>query len=510
MEITVINNKLIENVNDYLRSGLYLFVIFFLCHRPLYSKDWLFSPSLNAGEVFTDNINLTNNKQSAFVTEVTPGIAITRNTNRVKLNLNYKLQNLFNANTEQNSLYHLLNFNSNFQLVNNSLFFDTRASNTQQNISNNVISNNNISGSLNRTNVTSYGFSPTWTPHFKGYANGNIRINYDEITTGNGVTADTTKTEEIINFASDKRLYKNLNWTVTHYNHDEQRTSNTGVKYQTSEAQIRFQINKKLNVFSLAGYSDNNYQTTGNSYRNGAYYTVGLQWIPTKRFNIEAGLGNNSYVTLNLMPLRNINWQTTFRHREIGTNLGNIWQTDFNYRTNHADVGINYLEDTTSSQGALLSQTYAAQNIFQQFSSPINYNLPTLSNEVYIRKRANAVFNYRSGKSVFTTKLYDERRAFQLSNLKEEVSGVLLSWNWRFTQTMNVFISPLWQHTSRYNSSDVRKDFAIGVSRAIPVKFDRNGGMNAILEYRHTNQESNLIENSFDENRLTANLLIAF
>jgi uncharacterized protein (PEP-CTERM system associated) len=486
-------------------------MIFVLCQRPLFAKDWLFSPSLTAGEIFTDNVDLTaTNKQTAFVTEISPGISVSRSTDRVKLNLDYKLQNLFNASNSQNNSYHIFDFETDLQLVNNLLFLDARANSSQQSINNNILSNSNVTGRLNRTNVTSYGFSPILKPHFNGYAEGDIRFNYDEIKIDSSALSDTTRTEEIINIVSDKRFYNNVGWRVTYNNRDEQRSGGNNVKFQNAEAEARLKINRELNVFSLVGVSDNNFQTITNSYKNGAYYTVGAQWKPMRQFSIEAGYGTNSHVTLSLMPFRNVSWETTFRNRGVGTNVGNIWQTDFVYKAKRTDLNINYLEDTTSSQGALLGQTYAAQNIYQQFTSPINYNLPTLSNELYIRKRANAIVDYRSGKSVFSTKLYDERRVFQVSGIKEEVTGIVASWNWHFTHTMDVYISPLWQHTSRFNSSDVRKDIAIGLSRVIPIKFDRAGGMNAILEYRHTNQDSDLLENSFDENRLTANLLIAF
>ncbi|MEQ1637584.1 MAG: TIGR03016 family PEP-CTERM system-associated outer membrane protein [Methylococcales bacterium] len=488
--------------------------MFFLGQRQLLAKEWLFTPSLRIGEVFTDNVNLTaKDRQSAFVTQISPGIGVSRNANRMKLNLNYRLQNLFNASNNQNNIYHFLQVDSRFKLIDNSLFLEARASNNQQNINNAVLSNSNVTGSLNRTNVTSYGFSPHWTPHFNGYAVGDIRFNYDEIKTGSSVISNTTRTQEIINITSDRRFSNNLLWRISYNNREEKRTTSNSLKFQNAEAEARLKMTKSLSVFALAGNSNNQYQTLNNSYKNGAYYTVGAQWKPMRQFGIEAGYGINSHVTVNLKPFRNFSWETTYRNRGIGTNLGNTWQTDLNYSFKHANVNLNYLEDTTSTQGALLSQAYSAQNIFQQLRQTpdqINYNLSTLTNEVYVRQRANVGLDYYTGRSIFSAKLYDERRLFQLSGLKEEVAGILVSWNWQFGHSMNVYISPLWQHTSRFNSSDNRKDIAIGISRYVPVKFDANGGMNAVLEYRHSNQNSDLIENSFDENRLTANLLIAF
>lgn len=491
-------------------------LIYTVCHGSACAKEWIVSPSLVTGETVTDNLNLSaKNKKSAFITEISPGLVVRRHTKNVNLDLKYKLQSLFNASDGENKIFHQLDTNARFQIVENSLFFNARASNNQQNINNNFISNNNISNINNRTNVTSYGFSPQWTPHFNGYAIGDIRFNYDELSFGSTAASSATRMEEIINLSSDKKTAKNLLWRFAYANRSEIRQNGNDINFQNTEAEMRLFTAKHLNFFAIVGESDNSYQTQSNSYNNGAYYTIGAQWQPSQKFSLEAGYGTNSHVTLNISPLRNMTWATTFRNRGVGLNTGNTWQTDLKYTTNRSTIYANYLEDTTSSQGTLFDQAYGAQNIFQQtrFSqndNQINNTLPSLSNEAYIRKRANIGWDYQMGRSLFSTRLYNERRIFQTSNLKEEVSGVFTSWNWQVANSMRLFISPLWQHTSRSNSDDVRKDIAIGLSRVIPIKFDSVDSMNAMVEYRHSNQTSNLIDNNFDENRLTANLLLSF
>lgn len=503
-------------LNPYLKSWLYLSMIYAVCHGSVCAKEWHISPSLVTGETYTDNINLSaKDKKSAFITEISPSIAAQRNTKNVQLDLEYKLQNLFNASDGENKIFHQLNTNARFQLIENSLFFNARASNNQQNINNNFISNNNLSNINNRTNATSYGFSPQWTPHFNGYAIGDIRFNYDELSFDGGGASNATRTEEVINLSSDKRFSNNMLWRIAYANRSEERQNGNNINFQNTEAETRLFIFKNINIFALVGQSDNSYQTQNNSYNNGAYYTIGGQWQPSQRLSLEAGYGINSHVTLSILPLKNMTWVTTFRNRGVGLNTGNTWQTDFSYKTNRSTIYANYLEDTTSSQGTLLDQAYGAKNIFQQSrfnqnDNQINNSLPTLSNEAYIRKRANVGWDYQMGKSLFSARLYNERRVFQTTNFKEEVSGIFVSWNWQVAQSMRVFISPLWQHTARYNSSDVRKDIAVGLSRVIPVKFDSLNGLNAIVEYRHSNQASDIIDNNFDENRLTANLLLSF
>jgi uncharacterized protein (PEP-CTERM system associated) len=502
----------------YLRYWFYLLLIFFIYQRSLFAKDLLFTPSLTASQIFSDNFNLSGvDKKSAFITEMSPGISVRKQANWLNLNLDYKLQNLFNLSTGNSSLFHMLQMNSKFQLANNSLFLETRASNTQQSISTNSISNSNAIGALNRTNTTSYGFSPHWTPHFNGYAVGDIRYNYDVVNTGTSAVQNVIRTEEIVNIASDQRFSYNVMWRLAHSNRDYKSANGSGIRFQDDEAEARIKIHKDISMFSLVGYSDTDFEVN-KFYKNGGYYTAGLRWQPLHEFGIEAGYGINSYVTMSLKPFRGINWETTFRRREIGTNVGNIWQSSFSYQAKHADLKMNYLEDVQTAQNMLLNQVNGSQNVSQlpgpnQIPGQINVLLPTLSNDVFIRKRADAQISYKTGKSVISTQIYDERRFFQLGSYEQELKGISASWNWYFAHTMSFFVSTLLQKTqstSIVTPSNVRKDFAIGLSRAIPVKIGTNGGMNAAFEYRHTNQDSELIGYNFDENRLTANLLIAF
>ena len=65
-----------------------------------FAIDFRVVPSLRIEETYSDNIRLATKgqEQDAFVTEITPGISIRGvNGGRLTANLNYRMQNLFNA-----------------------------------------------------------------------------------------------------------------------------------------------------------------------------------------------------------------------------------------------------------------------------------------------------------------------------------------------------------------------------------------------------------------------------
>ena len=74
-------------------------------------------------------------------------------------------------------------------------------------------------------------------------------------------------------------------------------------------------------------YEKNNFQATTDENENGLFYTVGAEWKPSNRFRLEAGIGNNTFVTVNVRPFRHMLWVTTYRNDDKGTNTGDVWET---------------------------------------------------------------------------------------------------------------------------------------------------------------------------------------
>ncbi len=104
-----------------------------------YADPWTFTPSLSVSEIFTDNVGLAPSglESSDFITTVTPGISIARESRRLKLDLNYKLQeNFYKNHSDENQFINLLDASGTGELLEDRLFLDASASSSQQNITN--------------------------------------------------------------------------------------------------------------------------------------------------------------------------------------------------------------------------------------------------------------------------------------------------------------------------------------------------------------------------------------
>jgi len=239
-----------------------------------------------------------------------------------------------------------------------------------------------------------------------------------------------------------------------------------------------------------------------------------LQWRPSMRFNVQAGYGNNKFVTVNIMPMRRITWSTTYSNNDVGTNRGSRWQSSLRYYTRRSNWLFRYSENTITTQQILLGQQVTilqAGNTNNNLPSTVRrFDLPTLTNEVFINKRADLSVSFRTGRSRFNFNGYRSRRTFQVSQNNEDVYGGSASWNWNFSRRSRSNIRLLWQKTNGQTGfSNQRLDAIIGITRNI-VNFAGSKRVNGLVEYRYAEQSSNSASNQFTENRISASINMQF
>jgi len=487
-------------------------------NTPVFAINWSVNPFLQTQEVYSDNIRLAprDSQIGAFVTDVSPSISVFGQSAKTTMNLNYRMQNLYNARgDEQLSTFNQLQANGRLILVPNRFFLNSSSSISQQNISNTNIANDNISGSGNRTNVSTFSLSPTWTPRLGNYANANIQGSFNSISNDQAAAVGSVGLSDSINTAENIQLtsgreFKRITWNLGFSNNENNRTSSSAndVVFQNTSGTIRTHLNKQINLFATGSYSNNSFQTAFNN-NNGFSYTLGAQWRPSNYYNIEAGYGNNRYVSLNLTPTRRLSWATTFRDNQIGLNSGQTWQSALNYRTRKSTWSLSHENDTTTTQAILLSQQQVTVDVNPDplINQPVQFlvNVPTLTNDVIVRKMWIFSGSYFSGKSTVSARGFFEDREFQLATTKEKVSGVSANWNWRFATKTSAYLAPQWQQIDRAApTNDNRYDVAIGLNRQIAKH------INGRLEFRHLEQSSAIITNNYQENRATASLFMNF
>jgi hypothetical protein len=124
---------------------------------------WSFVPTIRLRGTATDNVDQApdDRARSDFITEIMPGIRIDGNGKRVKLHLDYRMDNLIYArDSSQNDLRNFLNAFGSLEAIEHFLFIDARASIDQEAISPFGPRPTDTTTSANRTETRTYQVSP--------------------------------------------------------------------------------------------------------------------------------------------------------------------------------------------------------------------------------------------------------------------------------------------------------------------------------------------------------------
>mgnify|MGYP001146268216 CR=1 FL=1 len=253
---------------------------------PSGKPSWLITPSVSGSLTLTDNARpgQQGQKQSDFITSVTPAVRIDGKGGRVSGNLNFSWQQNFYANESQyNNDQTNLSATGKAELVEQWLFMDANASIAQH--ANSVFATQSVGNELvnnNRGTTTSY----QWSPYIQGYLWGNVgyelRYRNTQTTADTGVYASGSgvDSEAWSGRLSGGTPLALLGWSLT--------AEDQSVKYAFRDTkstrvlgalEYRFDPQLKFNV--SAGQESDNYSSFNVQNRTVSGY--GLDWAPTER-----------------------------------------------------------------------------------------------------------------------------------------------------------------------------------------------------------------------------------
>lgn len=132
--------------------------------QPPQTPAWIFVPRIGLDEIVTDNARATStNRQADLVSIVSPGIAVTADSARVKGALDYQLDvERFAETSDQNRIANNLFTNGQAIVVPNLLFFDARGSISQADVTGGRgFTNSKLIPEAQRVQVIAYSAGPT-------------------------------------------------------------------------------------------------------------------------------------------------------------------------------------------------------------------------------------------------------------------------------------------------------------------------------------------------------------
>ena len=160
------------------------------------AANWSIDPTLEVGEAYTDNIELTSSGSDDFITEVTPGLSVSRVAPQFQAQARYQLQNLwYKDNSDFDDNYHDFSGVADAQFLNNALTVNATGNYDQQNIDpERAVGFSNLLQTGNRTDVARGSITPTYTTTLAPYVDSQLLYSYSLVHYVN--TDDTTTNVE--------------------------------------------------------------------------------------------------------------------------------------------------------------------------------------------------------------------------------------------------------------------------------------------------------------------------
>lgn len=246
-------------------------------------------PYVDAAMTYSDNVGADRSGgQGDFHVEVAPGIAVNRDSGRLKGNFNGRLRNIFYmTESDRNDSFLSLNGHGQFEAVERLLFIDMNASITRNNRSTllgRLPGDRLDTESANETRM--FGVGPRLEFRLGAETNGNLAYMHRWVT-GSGGLKD--RQEGVLTAQlSDPTYFGRLGWGLDYYrvDSDSGRGGMTGASTRESvRGTLYAKVSSQLRLRGIVGRERNDYELGPED--RGTIVGGGFDWNPTPRTTIS-------------------------------------------------------------------------------------------------------------------------------------------------------------------------------------------------------------------------------
>ena len=484
------------------------------------AADLAFVPTLRLSESYSDNIRLAPPQlaMSELVSEFAPGITVTSNTARLKMNLAYSIQKLVYQ-KDPDTLNHQLQGNAKSVLLDDWLFADANASIRKQNVSAfgpQLIDNTQLSG--NQSTVKGLSFSPYLLHDVRGLATAELRYTYQDVRSGGSAGLSARSDDLRFKLTGDK-AGKGLIWDLYVDRNKIDDSFLAPVTATSGALTLRYPLASSLSVFGTAGYERNDYATSDASQPAGRLWSIGAAWNPSRRTSFSASGGKRFF--------------------------GNTYSLDASHRSHNTVWNLTYSEDITTTYAqflaltpndtsALLNQLWLfsipdpvarqqAINLFIQIAPFFGVNagaINYLSHQYFLDKRLNLSMALSGPRTTLVLNLaHLQHTAQSTSSLDNSLLGAAqqaledrsrqssasAGWSWRLSGRSSLNLSASYDRVNSLVTQrrDQNAQFVAGLTQQLQAR------VNATVQLHHVNHSSNA-GGSYRENGINAALNFQF
>lgn len=374
---------------------------------------WQVSPTVELREAWSDNVSLRRDgqKDSQFITTITPGIAITNQTPRLQLSAAYRLS-IYEysdgrvAGTDR--MNSALNATAKGKVIDDLLFFDAQAGISQQPVSAfGPVAGGSDYSTNNKSEVRTYQVSPYLVHRFGATASAELRYTHDMVDSENSGYGRSTSDTASLNVSSGP-AFRTVGWGLNLRRQNLQDSIAPGSNSNTALASLRYLVAPTFSLTATGGYDKFDYAGMGGS-TQGASWSGGFAWNPSSRTSLQMSAGKRYYGNSYFLA-------ATHRSRNTVWNIGysdNVTTSRQNFllpsAVNTADM-LNGLFRTAYPEAALRAMAVEAYirawNLPRSLPDSVNY----FSNRYVLQRQLNASMAWRSARTTALFTLFRTRR----------------------------------------------------------------------------------------------------
>jgi len=257
-------------------------------------------PTLELSENWSDNPTLVSDSQahSQFITEVSPGVTLAEDSNRLQLRASYKLH-LFEYSDRRLSgsdvANNELSLAAKARLVGELLFVDVNAGVSQQPVSPFAPVNADADYlNSNRSEIRSYSVSPYLTQRFGNTAVGTLRYTHDVVSSNNGGLGNSDGDSLALSLSNGPAL-RRWGWDISAnrqiLNDHIAATSDSN----SANLGVHFGLSDDFSLLENLGYDKFSYESGPTDATEGKSWSTGFKWQPSTRTSLQLTAGRRYY-----------------------------------------------------------------------------------------------------------------------------------------------------------------------------------------------------------------------
>jgi len=418
--------------------------VFIAGSHQVIAAGWEISPNVTLSEAYLDNSGqaLLDQLNHEYVSEVTPSVGVRKEGRRVQLSALYRLQNLWYSNaSDLDNSYQQYTASVNAELMRKVLFLDLSTTRTQQIVDpNNVVTFDNLSTTVNRTDVTTYSAKPSYTHQFGDVADLLVSSSFDHVSYSDTSTGDSNNIGYFASLASGNR-FDRVDWIGSFKRIEFLQENNSDDEYyQTILLDFGYKLQKRLTAIAGVGFETSNIQNTDTG-QSGSSWKVGAKWEPTSQTSVTGTVGQRFFgnsASFQLIHRQKtsqlrINFTQNITHVSQLSLDNNVFDSTFS-NTNGGGSGSG-----SGSGGNSAVMTPNVPAVSENISSP------SITTGLFLSKRWSAGYTKKTHRSLFNLRGFHENRELTVGGTNENVFGGDGSWAWAIGSRTTSTLSGRWE-----------------------------------------------------------------